>query len=1334
MASTLVAIGTDGTKHFLDLMKGQPISLDFNFKDITDLKTKGSYSYNFRLPSSIANDKFFANYYMVGSKTDGTNNNYNPFTKLEAYLLQDTIEVFSGYIQLSNVYLREGNRYEYEVLLFAPSISLLDDLKGVNLGDTLGDTYNHDYNVSTIYNSWHTNSIASGKVVYSLYDYGSGVSTNLADTFIMPASTGGIEQGQNMFDIQHLRPQIQLKEVLTKISQHVGYVFNSAFFDTAVFEKIYVDCNYGTNAQLPTPTSYNAYNVILDTNAGQSFTTTYGSIASISTSTNWLPTNELQDLTGQYNTSTGEFTPAVLGLWNLFVGGTITVPNTMVGSDIRIRLYKLVNGTIDSYTDLEQFGFSTTPLTRNWSANVQLPITATGSVKYVIRVFSGYSFNLNGTTLTFTNSFAQWSLLQGYDTEQVNVGNLFGELKASDFLSSIIRKFNLVLIPDKSNSKVITIEPFNSYMAGGTTKDWSDKIDFKKDVQILPPSKIAPKSILFADQNSKDYVNQTYVDTSQRIYGQHERFTDNQYTDKTTKFTSIFSPTIPYPVPAGNFYTSPVIEINEGEYKNVGGVRLSFYHGEKTIGSNLRIRITDSYSQLANQNEGIQYEEVPNFSPFSATGFSNDASVYSINWSCSLSNDIVAYESIPLRGLAEEFWEQYIFTNFDVNARMLIAYMRLSQDDISNFKFNDLINVNGNSYFINSIKGYPVSSTGLCKVELLKSDGFFSNDTIYNGINCGNLNDLYSKFGIIHNATDNPIDNQNCCDAFGYYWRNGSFGNLCYNTPATNTTPSGDEFRSALFTENSNIVGSGNISTFTDGGVIRGNNNNISVGGRDILVKGDLNRVESNCRKLEILGDDNLIKANSNNVSITGTGNIVFPQEMSDDINGEKIQFQNSLSNIQITGEYGKALNNNEIILSKGQNGVEGKNQTSEYTNRFISAGTQRNVYVGQNGALATLPDQVDYNTILGELAFRLPDKSVIDLTIEIQATTDSESNTLKDEYWKAVYKAKIISGTGTVIYSQAQVSSETSTKFVGSTMEVISVSNIPYLYNGYMLEFTLPFSTLVNDSSFTIVQKYNSTMISGSSISNFLPSQLTDLKAWFDASNFSSLSFTSTIGSSQPINAWKDLSDNNNNVSQTNASNQPIWISGTANRGRPYLGFNGSTSCLFNNASGLISLPNESYTMFAVFESDITTHEEYGQVITGINKSDGTPIGGVNINPLATHGGGGTDSVSFYNKNTLTNLYENHISTAGVTDPKIIVGRKNGTALDIIDENGSTDTSTGINSTDGAYFTIGALVNSTIDAEFDGKIYEVIVVGESVSNTDRDKIIYYLKNKWNIL
>ena len=49
MASTLVAIDKDGNKFYLDVLQGQPITADFKFKDITDLKTKGSHTYNFRL-------------------------------------------------------------------------------------------------------------------------------------------------------------------------------------------------------------------------------------------------------------------------------------------------------------------------------------------------------------------------------------------------------------------------------------------------------------------------------------------------------------------------------------------------------------------------------------------------------------------------------------------------------------------------------------------------------------------------------------------------------------------------------------------------------------------------------------------------------------------------------------------------------------------------------------------------------------------------------------------------------------------------------------------------------------------------------------------------------------------------------------------------------------------------------------------------------------------------------------------------------------------------------------------------------------------------------------
>ena len=111
MASTLVVIDGNGDKFFLDILTEQPITADFNFKDITDLKTKGSHTYNFRLPSSEINDKYFTTYFMVCSYCDpSTNSNFNPYFKAEAYLIQDDIEVFSGSLQLVNVFLRNGNR------------------------------------------------------------------------------------------------------------------------------------------------------------------------------------------------------------------------------------------------------------------------------------------------------------------------------------------------------------------------------------------------------------------------------------------------------------------------------------------------------------------------------------------------------------------------------------------------------------------------------------------------------------------------------------------------------------------------------------------------------------------------------------------------------------------------------------------------------------------------------------------------------------------------------------------------------------------------------------------------------------------------------------------------------------------------------------------------------------------------------------------------------------------------------------------------------------------------------------------------------------------------
>ena len=192
MASTLVAIDKDGNIFYLDVLKGQPITADFNFKDITDLKTKGSHTYNFRLPSTPTNDSYFSTYFMVGSycANDGTNGNFNPYFKAEAYLLQDSIEVFSGYLQLVNVFLRDGNSYEYEVILYSADVSLMDELKGVKMSDLDYSAYEHAPTVDNIYDSYINNSIANGDLVYSFFDYGTGMATSQSSEFFVPSTTG----------------------------------------------------------------------------------------------------------------------------------------------------------------------------------------------------------------------------------------------------------------------------------------------------------------------------------------------------------------------------------------------------------------------------------------------------------------------------------------------------------------------------------------------------------------------------------------------------------------------------------------------------------------------------------------------------------------------------------------------------------------------------------------------------------------------------------------------------------------------------------------------------------------------------------------------------------------------------------------------------------------------------------------------------------------------------------------------------------------------------------------------------------------------------------------
>ena len=66
--------------------------------------------------------------------------------------------------------------------------------------------------------------------------------------------------------------------------------------------------------------------------------------------------------------------------------------------------------------------------------------------------------------------------------QTVDVERNMPVMKRIDFVSGLQKMFNLVFIPDRNNPKKLYIEPLKSYLASGTAKDWTNKIDLSNDI------------------------------------------------------------------------------------------------------------------------------------------------------------------------------------------------------------------------------------------------------------------------------------------------------------------------------------------------------------------------------------------------------------------------------------------------------------------------------------------------------------------------------------------------------------------------------------------------------------------------------------------------------------------------------------------------------------------------------------------------------------------------------------------------------------------------------------------------------------------------------------
>jgi hypothetical protein len=117
------------------------------------------------------------------------------------------------------------------------------------------------------------------------------------------------------------------------------------------------------------------------------------------------------------------------------------------------------------------------------------------------------------------------------------------KIKQKDFISTIIKTYNLLLEPDPTNEQNIIISTRDAYLDAGVEWDWTAKLaqDIENNITFL--SNDINRVQVYTYKEDKDTLNTAYQTQIKEVYGEAQLTLDNQYKRGEDVNQLIYSPT-----------------------------------------------------------------------------------------------------------------------------------------------------------------------------------------------------------------------------------------------------------------------------------------------------------------------------------------------------------------------------------------------------------------------------------------------------------------------------------------------------------------------------------------------------------------------------------------------------------------------------------------------------------------------------------------------------------------------------------------------------------------------------------------------------------------------
>jgi len=706
-----------------------PLKLDISAVEVGSLgDIYGIGSQQFTLPNTPVNNDFFNYAFNINAEEAG-------FTFQKTFTCQILVDggvIASGKLYFDSVTTDNKGGHFYNCTFTDAVSSITDIYKDTLIADLDWNAYNHNFTVNNITGSWDE-ALFNGDIIYPnvLYGYPENVTTWAWDASYFGLWNGLTYTAASNIPLNAFKPSVRVKTIFDKVFDSINYEYESNFISnstssfgtgvTASFSDLYMlmtpDGNLGPLINTPVAdgewydelkTQTVGYNGGTAT-ANITFQSIFGSSGEVYDPNNMADFNSSNNITFPYG-GTYRMEPGLIFRTNTAGYYTIELENITTG-----EITTLIQGNLAANTDYSHNQAIEFDTTSGLIATVY-------AYRINIKVSNVPSWSPGDPQLNIATQLKDVNIKidnAAYDAGVVEIGPQFGDLKVVDFLKGLTEQFNLVWWADKENPRKIYIEPWNAYIKTGVELDWSNKVDYSVKWDISHPSADAEKTIIFANDEDEDSPNQYYIVNDNVPFGSYTYQAQSDYAEGEKEIgKSFFAPTIVKPIPGTNAVSSlsnmVIPHIYTDGYLPRPKVfkfkpRLLFKNGKKDYSFPYRVggvQLTTYYQMTPSTN--LQYD---------ADKFDLNFSSYNWFWGA---DNVVTYNHYTDNDSFNVFWANYINNIYRNPARKVTLNIKFEPIDLFQFRVNDLIFIDGQTYLINKISGFNLLKPASTQVELIK--------------------------------------------------------------------------------------------------------------------------------------------------------------------------------------------------------------------------------------------------------------------------------------------------------------------------------------------------------------------------------------------------------------------------------------------------------------------------------------------------------------------------------------------------------------------------------------------------------------------------------------